>query len=85
MSLNWLKIENQFKETQHFISDYNIHEIQFFDVRFKKSDPLSAQYPLYSQIFMDKQGFIPNASILDLLFCQGPQATAYLENLKIEL
>jgi hypothetical protein len=85
MSLNWLKIENQFKETQYFIPDYGKQEMHFFDLRFKKSEPLSDHYPLYSQIFMDKQGFIPNASILDLLFCQGPQAIAYLENLKIEL
>ena len=28
----------------------------------------------YSQVFGDKNGFIPNLSILDFLFCAGPQA-----------
>ena len=34
----------------------------------------------YSQVFEDKNGFIPNLSILDLLFCTGPQAILILEN-----
>lgn len=28
----------------------------------------------YPQVFEDKHGFIPNLSILDLLFCMGPEA-----------
>ena len=28
----------------------------------------------YPQVFEDRQGFIPNLSILDLLFCMGPEA-----------
>jgi hypothetical protein len=28
----------------------------------------------YPQVFEDRQGFIPNLSILDLLFCLGPEA-----------
>lgn len=35
----------------------------------------------YNQVFEDKIGFIYNASILDLLFCEGPQA---IEILKID-
>ena len=34
----------------------------------------------YSQVFEEKNGFIPNLSILDLIFCTGPQASFYLEN-----
>ena len=34
----------------------------------------------YSQVFEEKNGFIPNLSILDLIFCMGPQAAYYLEN-----
>lgn len=34
----------------------------------------------YSQVFEEKNGFIPNLSILDLIFCTGPQASYYLEN-----
>ena len=32
----------------------------------------------YHQVFGDKQGFIPDLSIIDLLMAEGPYATAYL-------
>ncbi|MBR9921617.1 MAG: WbqC family protein [Bacteroidetes bacterium] len=32
----------------------------------------------YPQVFQDRFGFIPDLSILDLLFCQGPQASVYI-------
>jgi len=34
----------------------------------------------YPQVFMDKQPYIPNASILDLLFCIGPASNIYLKD-----
>ena len=34
----------------------------------------------YIQVFEEKNGFIPNLSILDLLFCTGPESIIYLEN-----
>lgn len=35
---------------------------------------------VYPQVFSDKIEFIPNASILDLLFCLGPSANIYLKD-----
>lgn len=35
---------------------------------------------VYPQVFSDKIKFIPNASILDLLFCMGPSANIYLKD-----
>ncbi len=32
----------------------------------------------YWQVFQHKHGFLPNLSILDLLFCMGPEAVFYL-------
>lgn len=32
----------------------------------------------YSQVFDEKYGFVPNLSILDLLFNLGPEARGYL-------
>ena len=32
----------------------------------------------YPQVFEDRNGFLPNLSILDLLFCMGPEANLYL-------
>ncbi|MFV0237393.1 MAG: WbqC family protein [Flavobacteriales bacterium] len=37
----------------------------------------------YIQVFSSKEGFIKNLSILDLLFNEGPNATLYLENIKL--
>lgn len=37
----------------------------------------------YTQVFSNKHGFIPNLSILDLLFNEGPNALTYLESHKL--
>ena len=34
----------------------------------------------YRQVFEERTGFIPNLSILDLLFCEGPQAIRYIRS-----
>ena len=46
-------------------------------LHFKSPDLL---FPIkqYSQVFEDRAGFLPNMSIVDLLFNQGPQAKNYL-------
>ena len=36
----------------------------------------------YGQVFEDKHGFLPDLSILDLLFCKGPEAILIIDNLK---
>ncbi|HUH19710.1 WbqC family protein [Albibacterium sp.] len=45
-----------------------------------KSNRQSDSYNLkpYFQVFEDKNGFIPNLSIIDLLFNQGPQSKQFL-------
>jgi hypothetical protein len=40
----------------------------------------SYNFDPYMQVFNDKHGFIPNLSILDLLFNEGTNALSYLEN-----
>lgn len=44
----------------------------------RKNDELTI--PPYYQIFGDKNGFIPNLSIIDLIFHKGPEAKEYLLN-----
>jgi hypothetical protein len=39
--------------------------------------------PPYSQVFDNRHGFIPNLSILDLLFNEGTAALTYLEELPL--
>ncbi|MDY5968953.1 MAG: WbqC family protein [Bacteroidales bacterium] len=46
-----------------------------------KRPPADLIFPPYCQVFSDKIGFLPNASVLDLLFCLGPEATGYLQKL----
>ena len=40
------------------------------------------QFPPYYQVFREKTGFLPDLSILDLLFNLGPEAACYLLNNK---
>lgn len=42
-----------------------------------EQDPYFVASP-YPQVFEDRHGFIPNLSILDLLFCTGPESYNYL-------
>ena len=37
----------------------------------------------YTQVFTEKHGFIPNLSILDLLFNEGPNTELYLKQQKL--
>ena len=39
----------------------------------------AASCPLYTQTFSEKHGFIPNLSILDLIFNLGPESAEYLD------
>lgn len=40
------------------------------------------EIPFYNQVFQEKEGFIPNLSILDLMFNEGPNAVNYLKDWK---
>ncbi len=40
-------------------------------------------FPIYKQVFDEKVNFIPNLSILDLLFNKGPDAINYLRSIKL--
>ena len=49
----------------------------------KKNSTLLADLKLekpYWQVFTNKQGFVPNLTILDLLFNEGPNAISFLES-----
>jgi len=37
-------------------------------------------FSIYDQVFSDQRPFEPNLSILDLIFCLGPEAPRYLAN-----
>jgi len=55
---------------------YRIHPKLIQDVFF---------FPHYYQVFEEKHGFIPNLSIIDLLFNEGPSSKYYLEKLNLKV
>jgi hypothetical protein len=73
-----LKIEIIFSDD--FLSIQNEEN----DLRFKFSPKKEEviQFPHYYQVFEEKFGFIPNLSIIDLLFNEGPETLNYLESVK---
>jgi hypothetical protein len=46
---------------------------------------LQFEQPEYVQVFEDRNAFIPNLSILDLLFNEGTNAVPYLKSLNLNL
>ena len=58
-----------------------LHQGNFSDFRNHKFKSKNLQR--YDQVFMEKHGFIPNLSIIDLLFNLGPESSDYLHKLDI--
>lgn len=44
---------------------------------------LPMEFPEYIQVFNDRNPFIPNLSILDLLFNEGPNSLTYLKGIQL--
>lgn len=44
----------------------------------RRRQPVPREWPEYYQVFSDRHGFIPNMSIIDLLFHLGPDTKSYL-------
>ena len=70
-----------------FTASYDISVQSSLDLREKinpkahKLSPDPAFNPKrYPQVFEEKTGFLPNLSVLDLLFCCGPEAALVLES-----
>lgn len=46
---------------------------------------LPDEFPEYVQVFGDRHGFIPNLSILDVLFNLGPNTSGYISDIEISM
>lgn len=76
LSLKILKLQSSYL----FTESYQAVPTELDDLRDSfspKSTETPNQLP-YFQVFEDKHGFIPNLSIVDLIFNQGPQSKQYL-------
>ena len=86
---NIILIEKLMSLIEHSF-DYQV--VQCSNVKFDILDSListkkviKSEFKTYIQVFKNKYGFIPNLSILDVLFNLGPDTKKYLKNTKLDL
>ncbi len=80
LMIELLQLNTEIKTTTSF--EINVDEIKDFRqvINPKKEDGIT--YPNYIRVYEDKNEFMPNLSILDLLFNMGPEAGTYIKSLK---
>lgn len=72
-----LKLTKTISTSDSYHSRYD----NIIDLRDRKWDGSEVQSS-YVQVWEDKFGFTPNLSILDLLFCMGPESVSYLRKIE---
>ena len=72
-----LDFEFSYSTSQCFVKEVAENDYRFL-VDVKKSSVIETA--AYIQVFENKHGYLPNLSILDLLFNLGPEALPYLLN-----
>lgn len=83
--LEWLRIDVALDTTADFHEKYPADDILDLRNRFSpRRPPLATKDAIgglyYEQVFTAEQGFQANLSILDLIFCHGPEAGSKLKN-----
>lgn len=73
-----LQLELNISKTETYQKDIDKKTDFRHLVHAKKETPYG--FENYTQVFSNKHGFIPNLSILDLLFNEGPNTLNYLES-----
>lgn len=78
-TLQKLEVDIVAEFTTDFIKNYDPKT--WLDLRDKILPGNYTQFetPVYGQVFMDRLGFLPNLSILDLLFCEGRNSRRLLQ------
>ena len=75
-----LEMDKVAELTDHFEKEYDNHEWLDFRNKLLPNNYQNFKVPNYSQVFMDRSGFLPNLSILDLLFCEGKNSQRILKS-----
>jgi hypothetical protein len=77
VALTWvkqqLKLRFEIQETDVFVKDYPVEVVDL-----RKVNEKDINLPKYYQVFEERVGFIPDLSILDLMFSEGPGAVGWL-------
>ncbi|MEH6408432.1 MAG: WbqC family protein [Leeuwenhoekiella sp.] len=80
---NALQVDIKTLNSTDYKTKAEIEDAEIKDFRFladaKRKEEL--QIVNYRQVFQEKHNFIPNLSVIDLIFNEGPNAATYLENL----
>ena len=76
--LKVLKINKEIVYTNDFEP---IKDANDFRVSLSKWSPEKTSFPQYYQVFADRQPFVSNLSVIDLLFNEGPEAVDYLADI----
>ncbi len=78
--LNWFFKQLKVNPNIELTAEYEKEVLPELDLRnkFNKKDIHHVDTKVYFQVFSDRNAFIKNLSIVDLLFNQGPQAKLYL-------
>ena len=79
-----IDIEPNMERTTGYRMEFNADEADFRErihpkKDFREEDPEFIPKPYY-QVFQEKLGFLPNLSIIDLLFNMGPESLLVLES-----
>lgn len=74
--LKLLKMDVSLSFTESYRSEYA--ELADFRNNIHPKIPSNFKTPPYFQVFEDRNGFMPNLSIVDLLFNQGPRSGEFL-------
>ena len=74
-------IELPYSTTSEYVKNPKEKDLRYLAIA--KNEP---EYSLvkYNQVLQENHGFLPNLSVLDLLFNEGPNTLSYLEEQKIE-
>ena len=78
--LNILKTEKDFKLTEEYFKN---PELENYREKFSAKTKTETEMAQYYQSFSDKNGFLKDLSILDLICNIGPESLTYLKNIKI--
>lgn len=75
--LNWLKQEPCHRFTEKYYQEYPPDVLDYRDQIHPKKPPVSVLSPYY-QVFSDRIGFLPDLSIIDLLFNHGNKTASMI-------